>query len=215
MGTAAVVTTRVYLVRHGETDDNANGRAQGHRDVPLNDRGRAQAAVLAAHFAAIPLGAVWSSDASRAVDTVRAIAAGHSLVVHTDVRLRELDQGHLDGMTSEQMRQAEPELLRRWREDDPADLRMPGGETLREAQRRMVHVVEEIARIHPETDVVIASHNLATRALLCHALDIPLASFRRFRHDLGAIAMVEVRLDAPWTVDRLNERCHQDGSPLA
>lgn len=210
------MTLRLLLVRHGETDANAAGRSQGHRDVPLNERGRVQARALATWLLAEPLVAVYSSDSSRSLDTARAIADPHGLEVAVDPRLRELDQGELDSLTAQEMREQHPDFLRVWRGDDPADLRIPGGETLRELQQRMVEAVEEIARSHPDASVVTVSHNLATRALLCHALHIPLASFRRIRHEVASLAEVEVRLDDWWTVVRMNEQCHLiEGMPAS
>ena len=123
------MATRLYLARHAETDANANGETQGWRDVHLNERGRAQAAIMATALASHGLVAVYASDSMRAVDTARAIAAPHGLQVHVDPRLREMDQGTLDGLTGERLRQEHADFLRQWREDDPTHLRMPEGET--------------------------------------------------------------------------------------
>jgi phosphoserine phosphatase len=202
------MTTRLLLVRHAETASNAQGRSQGHRDVPLNERGHEQARVLAEALRDEPVAAVYASDSSRAVETARPIAAVHGLEVVEDRQLREMDQGVLDGLTSAEMREGHAAFIERWRDGDPADLRMPGGETLREVQERMREAVEEIARRHAGETVVVVSHNLATRALLCHALAVPLAAFRRIRHEVASLAEVEVRLDAPWTVTRVNDQCH-------
>ncbi len=229
------MTVRLLLIRHAETDANANGRAQGHRDVPLNERGRVQAAEIAGVLASEPIVAVYSSDLQRASATAEAIAEAHAVEVQLDARLREVDQGELDGLTGEQMRERHPDFLRQWRGDLAGDLRIPGGETLGEAQHRMVAAIEEIAREHEEDlaaqpaagavstpfarqlggvevrpTIVVVSHNLALRVLLCHALRVPVGSFRCFRHDVACLAEVEVRRDEPWTVVRLNERCHLD-----
>jgi phosphoserine phosphatase len=202
------LTTRLFLTRHAETDANANGETQGWRDVPLNERGRVQAATMAAAFASHSLVAVYASDSMRAVDTARAIAALHGLEVRVDPRLREMDQGTLDGLTGERLRHEHADFLRQWREDDPTDLRMPEGETMREVQERMLAAVRAIAAAHPQQTVLVVSHNLASKALLCHALGIPLTQFRRIHVDVASFAEVEVREGEPWTVSRLNERCH-------
>ncbi|GMU40271.1 MAG: phosphoglycerate mutase [Chloroflexota bacterium] len=205
------MTTRLYLARHAETDANANGETQGWRDVPLNARGREQARVMAEAFRARPLAAIYASDTGRARDTAAAIAAPHGLEVRADPRLREMDQGLLDGLTGEQLRHEHATFLQRWRDEDPADLRMPEGETLREVQERMVAAVEAMAAAHPDASVLAVSHNLASKALLCHALGIPLAAFRRIHVDLASYAEIEVRSGEPWTVNRMNERCHLPG----
>ena len=83
----------VWLVRHGETDWNAEGRFQGWTDVPLNETGRSQAEWLARVLAHLTFDGVWSSDLSRAVETAR-IAVGEPSI---DPRLRELEFGDIEG----------------------------------------------------------------------------------------------------------------------
>ncbi len=83
----------VWLVRHGETDWNTEGRFQGWTDVPLNETGRAQAERLGNVLANTEFDGVWSSDLTRAADTAR-IAIGEPVI---DQRLRELDFGDLEG----------------------------------------------------------------------------------------------------------------------
>lgn len=200
--------TRLILVRHGETDGNVEGRTQGRRDVPLNARGRRQAAALAERLRGRPLVAVVSSPSTRCLATAEAIAAPHALAVTTDARLAEIDQGVFEGLTGEEMRRADPAFMARWRAEDPTDLRIPGGESMGEVQRRMVAACEAIAAAWPEGVVAVVSHNLATRAFLCAALDVPLAAFRRIRHELASFAEVERLEGGGWLVTRLNERCH-------
>ena len=202
------MTLRLYLVRHGETDSNAEGRSQGRRDVPLNARGVAQAAAVGERLGARPIVAVYASPLIRTATTAQAIAAPRGLSVQFDERLVEMDQGILDGLTNEEIRRDHGDFLVQWRESDPTDLVMPGGESMGQAQRRMVAATEAIAERWPDGDVVVVSHNLVTRALLCLAMGASLSGFRRFRHDLAAYAELE-RLDSgDWLVQRLNERCH-------
>ena len=200
------MTTRLLLIRHGETASNAEGRAQGRREVPLSERGRAQAAALAAALD-LPLAAVVSSPASRCRATAEAIASAHTLAVRLDPRLVELDFGELDGLLPADYVARAPEFLARWREDDPEHLRMPGGETMGEARARMIAAACALASEYPEATVAVVSHQLALKALLTHAFAAPLSGFRGLQLDPGSLSMVDVRLDAPWTVLSVNERC--------
>ena len=202
------MTTRLLLVRHGETDSNVEGRTQGRRDVPMNEHGHRQAAALAEMLRGYKPSALYSSPATRARETADAVAAAIGLEVVVDERLAELDQGELDGLTREELRERAPDFLRRWTTEDPATLRMPGGESMGDAQRRMVAATEAIVDAHPESTVVLVSHNLALHALLCHALGVPLAVFRRFRHDLASLTVVEVHDGGEFAVVTLNEQCH-------
>ena len=200
----------MYLVRHGETDGNAEGRSQGLRDVPLNDTGRRQATALGERMRDRLLVGVYSSPLARCTATAEAIAAHHAVEVQRDRRLAELDHGLLDGLTSEELRRDYADFLGEWREGDPADLAMPGGESMGDAQRRMVEATEAIAAQWPDGEIVVVSHNLATRAFLCHALGVPLVTFRRFRHEVASFAELERLPNGGWLVVRLNEQCHLD-----
>lgn len=205
------MTLRLYLVRHGQTDGNVEGRSQGHREVPLNERGRRQAAAIGERLRPRPLVAVYASPLGRSLATAEAIAAPHGLDVVPDARLAELDHGILDGLTGEELRRDYAQFLAQWREGDPAELAMPGGESMGDAQRRMVVAMEAIAAEHPDGEVAVVSHNLATRAFLCYALGVPLVTFRRFRHDLASFAEIERLAGGGWLVARLNEQCHLPG----
>jgi len=198
----------IYLVRHGETDDNVSGVPQGLRDVPPNERGREQAQAVARWFAPRQLAAITSSPLIRTLEVAQAIAAGREMDVETDARLVEFDQGDLDGMPIADIREQYPDFIKRWRDEDPTDLRMPGGETYGEVQVRMVAAIEDAAAQHSDAGVAIVSHNLAIKSALCHALGAPLGGFRRIRTDLAAVSILEVEPGRWWRVSLMNERCH-------
>jgi broad specificity phosphatase PhoE len=200
--------TTIYLVRHGETDDNVAGVPQGHRDVPINDRGRAQVRAVVAWFQHRPLDAVRSSPLRRALDLAEPLAAAHALQVQADPRLVEFDQGQLDGLPIEQIRTRFPDFIEQWLEGDPTNLRMPGGETYAEVQARMVEAIEDAATAHPNAAVALVSHNLAIKAALCHAMGAPLAGFRHLRTDLASVSILDVEPTRWWRVTLMNERCH-------
>lgn len=205
------MTATIYLVRHGETDDNAAGVPQGLRDVPLNARGRAQAEAVAQWFDGRSIAAVVSSPLSRTLDVARLIGAAHDLEVERDPRLVEFDQGDLDGMPIADVRERYPEFIEQWRTEDPTDLRMPGGETYGEVQRRMVAAIEEAAGRHADQSVVLVTHNLAIKSALVHAMGAPLTAFRRIRTDLAAISILQVNPGKWWRVSLMNEQCHLPG----
>lgn len=205
------MTARLLLVRHGETDSNVEGRSQGLREVPLNDHGRRQVAAVAAALSGRAIVAVVASPTERARETGEAIAHAAGIELVTDERLVELDQGELDGLVPSEMRELHPEFLRRWIEEDPTDLQMPGGESLAQAQARMVEAATAVAGAHDGETAVLVSHNLALKSFLCHAFGVPLASFRGFRVDVASVSTVDVHGEGAFSVVQLNERCHLEG----
>ncbi|HZU83147.1 MAG TPA: histidine phosphatase family protein, partial [Polyangiaceae bacterium] len=120
----------VYAVRHGETDWNAAQRWQGHTDVPLNDRGRAQARAVARSLRATGLAGVVASDLSRATETARIIAAELGIAVqYLDAAWRERSFGCFEGLTRAECEQLHPEAWRVWL----AERRPPAGAEPHEA----------------------------------------------------------------------------------
>src|SRR5204862_7367541 len=92
--------TTLLLVRHGETDWNAEGRLQGHTDRPLSDYGRRQARELAGDLENEGLVAIYSSDLARARETAEIVGERLGLPVALDPDLREKDWGTWEGLTS-------------------------------------------------------------------------------------------------------------------
>lgn len=221
------MTTRFLLLRHAEATGNAAGQTQGRIDHELTDRGRRQAATVAAALAPYHPAALYCSSAARARSTAAAVAAACGLEAIADERLLEVDHGILDGLTGEQLREQHGAFLEQWRDRGASDLRFPGGESMGEAQARMLEALDDFAGRHPDADVVVVSHNLALKSLLAHALGVPLAAQRRFQLDLASLSVVERRpaedsaggeagehgSAARWSVVGLNERCHLPDEP--
>jgi probable phosphoglycerate mutase len=127
----------LVLVRHGETDWNLSGRAQGHADIPLNDTGRVQARAVAGRLATFEPVRLWSSDLARARETAEAIAATTGLVIEQDPRLREYDVGERSGLTLEEAAEHFPEEYAAYRAGRTATL-VPGEETTEQVRDRVV-----------------------------------------------------------------------------
>lgn len=112
---------RLYLVRHGETDWNLDGRIQGTTDNPLNANGRAQAAALAEYLADEPLDAVYSSSLRRASETAAAVAARHpACKTGKDARFMEMCFGDYEGMLLDEFRAEYNGFLASWASGDTA-----------------------------------------------------------------------------------------------
>jgi broad specificity phosphatase PhoE len=140
--------TELLLVRHGETDWNAEGRLQGHTDRPLNDVGRRQAAALAERLAGDGITAVYASDLSRARETAAILAARLELPVVLDPDLRERDWGNWEGLTGGERDRVEFE-----------------GETSEAHRDRTLSAVQRIVERHPEGRIVVVTHGGSLRRL--------------------------------------------------
>jgi len=141
----------LLLIRHGETDWNAEHRWQGHADVPLNARGREQAKALAEELAPEGVDAIYASDLSRARDTAEIVGARLGVPVVVDPDLREIDVGSREGLTGEEVG------------DRPWD-----GEAHENHGDRILRAVRTIAERHPGGRVAVVSHGGSLRRIQEH-----------------------------------------------
>jgi broad specificity phosphatase PhoE len=186
--TISVVTT-ILLARHGESDWNVEQRWQGHADRPLTDRGRAQAEELARRLDAHPLGAVYSSDLRRALDTARAVASRRGLTVAVRRDLREVDCGSWSGRLHAEI---DPVEIERWKAGEKA---WAGGESYAEMGARLVSAVSTVAAGHPGEQVLVVSHGAAIRAILAAALGLSFQEYRRLHPTVANTGLSAVRVD--------------------
>ncbi|HEY1590330.1 MAG TPA: histidine phosphatase family protein [Solirubrobacteraceae bacterium] len=170
----------VLLARHGQTDDNLEPlRFQGWRDTPLNDTGRRQAAELAERVASMGIASLWSSDLLRGSETAAIVGSRLEMTPRLDWRLREGNRGRWEGRLFEDVAREEPEEFAGWmRAGD--DWRFPGGESLREHQRRVSACVEQI-RGAGELPALAVSHGGSIRAVLCLSNPRGLAAFHEYK----------------------------------
>lgn len=193
------MTTRLILIRHGQTAWNAQGRLQGHTDIALDAQGLAQAAALADALRDEGLEHVYSSDLVRAADTARALALPLGLPHELDAGLRERGFGVLEGHTHREVDERWPEWGARWRRRDP-DFEPPQGESLRRFHARVVAVAQHLALRHADGCIALVSHggvlDSLYRAATRVALDAPRswalgnASINRLLHTDSGLTLV-------------------------
>ena len=151
--------SHLILMRHGETDWNAQARLQGHRDIPLNEVGRRQASAAAPSVAALAPEVILSSDLSRARTTAGAVAELTGLPVGTDRRLRETSMGRWEGLTREDVVAGWPGEWERWRTTS-AHSAPPEGESRWQVAGRAAEVVVELDDGKAERALVVAHGGL-------------------------------------------------------
>jgi broad specificity phosphatase PhoE len=166
--------TRLCLIRHGQTDWNLEGRYQGQSDVPLNAIGRAEARQAADKLSAACFAGIYASDLARARETAEIIGDRLRLPITVDFRLREINQGEWEGQLVEVLRQRYRQLWQA-RIIDPANVRPPGGETVREVAERVFSALDAIVQSRSELPFLVVSHGLAIATALCRVNGIPIA----------------------------------------
>ena len=179
-------SNEVLLVRHGETDDNAAARFQGHIDTPLNDRGREQSRALADTLAGEGVRALYSSPLARARETAAIIGARLGLQPVLDPRLMEADAGAWAGRLSSEIIADDAHAFAAWRARAPG-FRIPGGESVEEQAARVAAALLDIGA--GPLPALVVTHGGAIRAI--DGIDAP----------GGAVANCELfRVPAPIVV---------------
>jgi broad specificity phosphatase PhoE len=174
--------TELWLVRHGQTDWNMEGRYQGKMDVPMNATGWEQVEQAVTKLDGKKFDHIYSSHLTRARQTAGRLAEAFGLEVQVDERLSEISLGVWEGMLFTDIRRIYPQEIKE-REENPAHSRSPGGETVAEVALRMTEAANEIAQAHPNGRILVASHGLALSTLICLANDISLTEVFEVRPD--------------------------------
>lgn len=162
--------TTLYLIRHGTTDYNVNGRFQGTLQIPLNEQGLLQAGFLAGYLANAPLNAVYSSPLERAKQTADAVCLPHGLTLRIHTGLREIFGGDLEGHTGAENDLNFPDAMKNFREHPPL-FAAPNGESAHEVYTRIVRTMEEIVRESPNEAIAVVSHGYAIQAYLAYVME--------------------------------------------
>lgn len=164
--------TRIYLIRHGETEWNHTGRLQGNSNVLLSPEGIHQAWLLAEHTPFRNVDAIYSSDLSRAIMTAEPLAEKFGLPIIQERGFREMNFGEWEGRALSELALSEPGFERFFTKPDK--IHPPGGETFLEGQARVLTAMDELVDLHDGQSVIVVSHGAIIRLILCAALTIPI-----------------------------------------
>jgi broad specificity phosphatase PhoE len=183
----------IVLMRHGRTDWNDAHRFQGRTDVPLNEKGLAQAEKTADRLAKWPVDVVYTSPMIRARQTAQAIAARHGQEPIVIEDLVEVDFGPWENQGFESIRDQYPDLMRKWTAD-PFFHGPEGAETWESIRARAERAVEIVLREKGER-VVVVSHGGTMRALFSVLLGVDPHVVWNLKASNCALNGVEVRKD--------------------
>ena len=199
---------KLYIVRHGETVWNREGRIQGHTDVDLSERGRQQARLLAQRLKSVPLDAAYASDLCRASDSAAVILQGRDVPLYPTPRLREYHKGAFEGLTEAELRARYPAEYPGYIAKD-LDYAPEGGESTRGVSARMTAVINEIKERHLGDNVLVVGHGGSLRAAMMVLLGMPMDANWRFVFGNCTLTIVDTYHDNAVL------RLFNDGSHLA
>ncbi len=208
-----MLSTHVVIIRHGQSQGNAEGRFGGHTDTPLSPRGRRQAEATARALASENFAAIYSSDLPRAIETATPLARLTRAPLETTEALRERSVGVMEGLTFEEAAEQHPEqyqaLLRRDFEHV-----LLGGESYRQTLDRASRKLDEAIEQHKGGRIAIFAHTGTICILILHlmgALDAPELKPVWIATSNCGIARFDLRDDAFVRVLVINDTRHLVG----
>lgn len=199
--------TRIILVRHGETDWNAEKRYLGHSDIELSKTGIRQAEFVAERLALEQVHAVYSSDLKRAVVTAQYIANKHNLPVYTHNGFREINFGRWEGATYKQIMADQPKILTAIYQGH-SEVSMPEGESFQTVQKRAIDALQECLCRHMGQTTVIVSHGGTLAAILCRELGKSLSEIWSIKQDCTALSIIKYDHCGKGEVIVINDQAH-------
>jgi probable phosphoglycerate mutase len=202
-----LISKKVYLIRHGQTDFNLKNIVQGSGvDTDLNELGRRQAAAFFETYQHVPFDKVYTSALKRSQQSVKQfidLGIPHDALVG----LNEISWGTKEG------HRVTPEedayyhyMLEQWRLGNTT-LRIEGGESPEDVVRRMKPAVDYIMQHEDEKTILICMHGRAIRILLCHLLNYPLKSMDMFEHQNLCLYLLNYS-GSVFSVEKHNDIAH-------
>jgi broad specificity phosphatase PhoE len=199
---------RIILVRHGQTgwNEGVGERFRGRSEIDLDELGVRQAEATAPRITQWEVAAVYSSPLQRAMSTAQILADSLNIEPCPIDGFIDIDYGAWQGLSLMEARSHDPQLYSLWLES-PHLAVFPHGEGLDRVRSRAVDAVENILASHPEQPVVLVSHKVVCKVLMCSFLGLELSQFWQVEQHTCAINEVEIGVHSP-VVKLLNDTCH-------
>lgn len=200
-----VMTTKIILIRHGETDWNCKKRYCGFLDININERGKKQARKLLQRLKEEKIHRVYSSDRKRAIQTAKIIFK--KLKIEKIPDLKEMHFGIFEGLTYKQTMKNYPLIYKKWLKS-PYNITVPEGESLREFNKRAVGAIKKIVALNKNKTVAVVCHGGVISAFLNHILK----SKKFWKHipNSGSLSIIEYRNGGP-KIKLFNDAIHLNG----
>ena len=202
-------STRLIVVRHGETQWNQEKRFQGHVDIPLNERGIEQAYLLRArleriaHSANVPVGQLYavcvSSDLNRAHHTAKVLHGPNPTPLVSTPELRERHYGHLSGLTSDEMQAQFPHAFHGLKNRMP-EAELTGGESLLGFYHRITSQVRRLIEQHRNQTILLVAHGGVLDCMYRLAQGEPLHTLRSWLLPNCALNVIDHHPEGHFTV---------------
>ena len=185
--------SRIFLVRHGETNWNKEGRFQGQIDIPLNENGKNQARKTFEYLKNISLNKAFSSSMHRPYETAQIILQHKKdLKIEKIDSLVEISHGLWEGKLESEIREEWPILLKNWH-DKPEEVIMPEGESIKDVSERSIEAFKNICSSQKDNDLtLVVAHDAVNKTLICDILGINYSNIWMIKQGNGGITVIDL-----------------------
>jgi broad specificity phosphatase PhoE len=202
--------TKIYLIRHGQTEWNRRQTFRGIIDIPLNERGHREAEAILEAMKDNNISAIYTSPLRRSMETAKPIEKFFHLKIFPVKGLIDINYGDWQGLTIDDVKKRYKEQYNQWVKT-PNLIRFPNGETLDEVQERSFCAFKDIVKENPGKTIVIIPHRVINKVLLCALLGLNNSHFWEIRQDTGCINLIEYSNDR-FVLSLVNDTCHLKGT---
>ena len=200
--------TTVYIIRHGETENNRLYKFVGSTDQPLNDRGIAQAETLRKPMSEVHLDRIYTSPYLRTTMTAERVRNGRDIEVIGDRGLCEIHCGKWEGLGKPEIEALWPGQIELW-EHTPDLLHMEDGETFSQVQERAVKAFTDIVKKEHRNSVAVVSHMLTIQLIMAKLLSVPIRDvWQMVRLENTSITTMQIHDNGDFEVLRWADESH-------
>ena len=199
--------TKIFLVRHGESQWNVLKKVQGQQDILLTDKGILQANLIGDRLINEYIDKIYSSDLRRAYDT--AVIIGKKIGLNNVIPIkefREINFGKWEGMNHDELYKEYHNEIQIWRRN-PKNLNLKGAETLRGLQARVMRGMNKVLANNAGNNILIVSHGVALKTMILGLLDMDLSYYKNLTLNNTSLTIIEDR-DYNRVIRVLNDTYH-------
>ena len=182
------MSTTLILIRHGQTDWGQQRRYCSFTNIELNATGKNQADKLSQRLSREVIDKIYSSDIKRAYQFADSVFKNSS--IEKLKGFREIDFGRFEGLTYQELMDKHPIVYQNWL-NNPYDVDIPGGESLKDLAKRVRSSLEEILSLNTGLAIAICAHAGPIRVILSDAQGLGLDKIWRVKVDCASLSRVE------------------------
>lgn len=171
------MTTKIFLIRHGESHQNIDDVLSGITDIPLSDKGKEQCVILAHYFENIHIDRVFATPLQRAKDSAEIIFPKHKSSIEIAKSLIEFNYGYYEGYRRSEYDNSNDNIIQQWI-TAPANLTFPGGDNIQEHAQKTFSGITKLANENKDAVIACISHRTTIRLILAQIIGLHIDKFR-------------------------------------